>query len=91
MRARRTWFSRAGSPTRHCSQKIENDAEAFIRSYVTKRNRNSDAAIAAVASSHSYTAEEALNQHLIDLIAANDAQLLDALTGDRSRVWTAAS
>ena len=34
-----------------------------------KRNRNADAAMAAVASSHSYTAEEALNQHLIDLIA----------------------
>ena len=50
-------------------QKMENDAEAFLRSYVTRRDRNTDAAIAAVASSHSYTAEEALTQHLIDLIA----------------------
>lgn len=70
-----------GKPNETLSQKIENDAEAFMRSYVTKHNRNSDAAIAAVASSHSYTAEEALNQHLIDLIAADDAQLLDAIDG----------
>ena len=32
-------------------------------------------------SSHSYTAEEALNQHLIDLIANSDAELLNALNG----------
>jgi membrane-bound serine protease (ClpP class) len=63
------------------SQKVENDAEAFLRSYVARRNRNVDAAVAAAASSHSYTAEEALNQHLIDLIANNDAALLAALDG----------
>ena len=70
-----------GKPDETLSQKIENDAEAFMRSYVAKRNRNTDAAIAAVASSHSYTAEEALNQHLIDVIAANDTQLLDSIDG----------
>ncbi len=70
-----------GKPDETLSQKIENDAEAFLRSYVTKHNRNSDAAIAAVASSHSYTAEEALNQHLIDVIAADEAQLLDIIDG----------
>jgi membrane-bound serine protease (ClpP class) len=63
------------------SQKIENDAEAFLRSYVTQRNRNADAAQAAVQASHSYTAGEALNQHLIDLIAANDSELLSTLDG----------
>ena len=62
-------------------QKIENDAEAFLRSYVTKRNRNAEAAEAAVHSSHSYTAQEALDQHLIDLTAANDWELLRALDG----------
>ena len=70
-----------GKPDDVLSQKVENDAEAFLRSYVAKRNRNTEAAIAAVASSHSYTAEEALNQHLIDVIAPNDAQLLDAVDG----------
>jgi membrane-bound serine protease (ClpP class) len=62
-------------------QKIENDSEALLRSYVAKRGRNATAATAAAASSHSYTAEEALDQHLIDLIANNDAQLLAALDG----------
>jgi len=70
-----------GKPDETLSQKVENDAEAFMRSYVMKHNRNTDAAIAAVASSHSYTAEEAMNQHLIDLIAADEAQLLDAIDG----------
>jgi membrane-bound serine protease (ClpP class) len=68
-------------PDATMSQKIENDAEAFLRSYVTKRGRNAEAAEAAVHSSHSYTAQEALDQHLIDLIAANDTQLLAALDG----------
>jgi membrane-bound serine protease (ClpP class) len=70
-----------GQPDATMSQKIENDTEAFLRSYVTKRNRNADAALAAVQSSHSYTADEALDQHLIDLIASSDAQLLATLDG----------
>ncbi len=70
-----------GKPDDTEMQKVENDAEAFLRSYVKPRNRNQDAAVAAVASSHSYTAEEALAQHLIDLIAKSDADLLAALNG----------
>lgn len=70
-----------GKPDDTEMQKVENDAEAFLRSYVTRRNRNKDAAIAAVASSHSYTAEEALSQHLIDLTAKNDWDLIAALNG----------
>jgi membrane-bound serine protease (ClpP class) len=68
-------------PDETMNQKIENDAEAFLRSYVTKRNRNAEAAEAAVHSSHSYTAQEALDQHLIDLIAPNETQLLAGLNG----------
>ena len=70
-----------GQPDATMSQKIENDAEAFLRSYVTRRGRNAEAATAAVQSSHSYTAEEALNQHLIDLVQSNDFALLAALDG----------
>jgi membrane-bound serine protease (ClpP class) len=70
-----------GKPDDTEMKKVENDAEAFLRSYVKPRNRNVDAAVAAVASSHSYTAEEALAQHLIDLIAKNDADLLAQLNG----------
>jgi membrane-bound serine protease (ClpP class) len=70
-----------GKPDATEMQKVENDAEAFLRSYVTRRNRNAEAAAAAVESSHSYTAEEALNQHLIDLVSNSDAQLLGRLEG----------
>jgi membrane-bound serine protease (ClpP class) len=63
------------------SQKVENDAEALLRSYVGRRNRNLDAAIAAASTSHSYSAEEALSQHLIDLIANSDVALLNQLDG----------
>ena len=70
-----------GQPDDTMNQKIENDAEAFLRSYVTQRNRNAEAAEAAVHSSHSYTAQEALDQHLIDLIAPNDCGAARALDG----------
>ncbi len=70
-----------GKPDATEEAKVENDAEAFLRSYVTRRNRNSDAAVAAVKDSHSYTPEEALNQHLIDLVANSDAELLKTLDG----------
>src|SRR5271157_126238 len=68
-----------GKPDETMNQKIENDTEAFLRSYVSKRNRDAEAADAAVHSSHSYTHDEALAQHLIDLTASSDAELLAAL------------
>ncbi len=70
-----------GKPDDTMSQKIENDAEAFLRSYVMRRNRNPEAAQAAVHASHSYTAEEALTEHLIDLTASDETQLLADLDG----------
>ena len=70
-----------GKPDDVEAQKVENDAEAFMRSYVTKRGRSADAAQEAEKSSHSYTAEESLNQHLIDLIANSDADLLQKIDG----------
>jgi membrane-bound serine protease (ClpP class) len=70
-----------GKPDETLTQKVENDAEAFLRSYVGRRNRNVDAALAAVQTSKSYTAEEALDKHLIDLVASNSTELLAALNG----------
>jgi membrane-bound serine protease (ClpP class) len=74
-------FALFGKPDDTMMQKVENDAEALLRSYVSKRNRNAEAAEAAAASSHSYTVQEALDQHLIDLIASNDWELLRNLDG----------
>jgi membrane-bound serine protease (ClpP class) len=63
------------------SQKVENDAAAYIRSISAKRGRNSELAETTVRQSKSYTEREALDQHLVDLIAANESQLLAALDG----------
>lgn len=70
-----------GTPDDTMKQKMENDAAAFLRSYTARRGRNVEAAEQAVRSSKSYSAEEALDAHLIDVIAANDKALLSALDG----------
>ncbi|MGA2118097.1 MAG: nodulation protein NfeD [Bryobacteraceae bacterium] len=61
--------------------KVENDAAAYLRSIVSKRGRNSQLAETAVRESHSFTEREALEQHLIDVVAANDNALMAALDG----------
>ena len=62
-------------------QKLENDATAFLRSYVARRNRNVNAAQDAVLNSKSYTESEAEKLKLIDVIAPSDTALLDAIDG----------
>jgi len=62
-------------------EKVENDAAAYLRSICEKRGRNSALAETAVRQSKSFTEREALDQHLIDLIAPNDRELLTALDG----------
>jgi len=62
-------------------EKILNDALAFLRSYVSVRGRNVDAAQEAVTHSKSYTADEALQLKLIDLEAPNETTLLNDLDG----------
>jgi membrane-bound serine protease (ClpP class) len=62
-------------------QKLENDAAAFLRSYVARRGRNVAAAEDAVRASKSYSDREALQLNLIDLIAADDATLLNTVDG----------
>jgi membrane-bound serine protease (ClpP class) len=72
-------------------QKVLNDALAFLRSYVSVRGRNVDAAQAAVSGSKSYTADEAQQQHLIDLIAPNESDLLNAIDGRTVKRFNGAS
>lgn len=62
-------------------QKLENDTTAFLRSYVSRRNRNTDAAQDAVLNSKSYTEREAEQLKLIDVIAPSNTALLDAVDG----------
>jgi len=60
---------------------VEQDASALLRSICSKRGRNSALAEKAVLESKSFTNQEALNEHLIDLEAANERDLLAKLDG----------
>jgi membrane-bound serine protease (ClpP class) len=62
-------------------EKVENDAAAYMRSICSKRGRNSALAETAVLQSKSFTEREALDQHLIDLVAPGEQALLAALNG----------
>jgi membrane-bound serine protease (ClpP class) len=62
-------------------QKLENDTAAFLRSYVARRGRNVAAAEDAVRASKSYSDQEALQLKLIDLVAPDDATLLNTIDG----------
>ena len=61
--------------------KLENDAAALMRTITLHRARNQQAAEKTVRESSSYTDTEALDQHLIDLIAADPAALIHQLEG----------
>ncbi|HEV2425675.1 MAG TPA: nodulation protein NfeD [Terriglobia bacterium] len=61
--------------------KIENDAAAYIRSLAGKRGRNAPLAEQGVRQSKSFTDTEALNDHLIDLVANSPQELLKSLDG----------
>jgi membrane-bound serine protease (ClpP class) len=62
-------------------EKLENDAAALMRSVAARRGRNVDVAESTVRQSKSFTEQEALSQHLIDYVAANDDELLRQIDG----------
>jgi membrane-bound serine protease (ClpP class) len=80
-----------GSADDVMKEKILNDALAFLRSYVSVRQRNVDAAQAAVTGSKSYTATEAQQLHLIDLIAPSETDLLNTIDGRTVKRFNGAS
>jgi membrane-bound serine protease (ClpP class) len=55
--------------------KVENDSAAFMRSFVGPRGRNVPLAESAVRESKSWTDQEALQQHLIDIVAKDQDDL----------------
>jgi membrane-bound serine protease (ClpP class) len=61
--------------------KVENDASAWLRSTVEKRGRNVQLAETTIREASSFTEKEALDRHLIDLIAPGEQKLLEALDG----------
>lgn len=62
-------------------EKVTNDALANLRAIVSQRERNYDMAEKGVLESQSYTAQEALEGGLIDLIVKDEAELLRELHG----------
>ncbi len=62
-------------------QKLANDMTAFLRSYAATRKRNLGPAQDAVVNSKSYSASEALQLHLVDLVEPDVPSLLHALDG----------
>ena len=67
-------------------RKVMNDAIAYIRGLAEAHGRNADWAEDAVRNAATLTATEALELNVIDLIAANQAELLAAVNGREVRV-----
>ncbi len=70
-----------GKMDEEMTKKVTQDAEAYIRGKVERRGRNVEMAEKAVAESRSFTEKEALDLHLIDLIAKDVPDLLRQLDG----------
>ena len=68
-------------PDEVMKEKVANDAAAYLRSIVSKRKRNVEAAEKGVTESKSYADGEALQAGLIDLVAKDRAELLQKLDG----------
>jgi membrane-bound serine protease (ClpP class) len=62
-------------------KKINNDATAFLRSFTEKRGRNPQLAETAVTDAKAFSEREALDGHLIDLVATNTTELLQKMNG----------
>jgi membrane-bound serine protease (ClpP class) len=61
--------------------KIENDSSAWLRSIVIKRGHNPDLAEQTIRESKAFTDREALDDHLVDFIEADQGRLLADLDG----------
>ncbi|MGA8598082.1 MAG: nodulation protein NfeD, partial [Bryobacteraceae bacterium] len=62
-------------------KKVENDAAASLRSFVSKRGRNAVLAEKTIFEAKSFTDREALENKLIDLTAPDERHLLALLNG----------
>lgn len=70
------------------TDKVTNDAAAFIRTIAEKRNRNVEWAQQAVINSVSITESEALQQKVVDIVASSLQDLLDQIHGKQVVVST---
>lgn len=76
----------AKEPPSASERKAVNDAVAYIRGLAQLRGRNADWGESAVRHAASLSAQEALSQHVIDLIAQDVPDLLRQLDGRRVQI-----
>jgi membrane-bound serine protease (ClpP class) len=77
-----------GQAGKTLAEKITSNATAFLRGIAGKRNRNVEEAEKGIVDSKSFTDMEALNAHLIDFIAKDEADLLNKLQGYKVRLFS---
>ncbi|MDA8124757.1 MAG: nodulation protein NfeD [Deltaproteobacteria bacterium] len=70
-----------GGMDKTMSEKVENDAVAYVRGIAAQRERNADWVEKAVRKSESIPAEEALRLKVIDLVASDTEALLRQIEG----------
>lgn len=68
-------------PENNISQKIINDASAYMRTLANRQDRNADTAVTAITEGSSFTADEALINGLIELVADSLPDLLATADG----------
>lgn len=62
-------------------KKVESDTAAWLRSVAGRRGRNSALAESTVLNARSFTEKEALENHLVEVVARDEADLLRQLDG----------
>jgi membrane-bound serine protease (ClpP class) len=70
-----------GGPSEEMVDKATSDLAAMMRAFAEHRGRNAELAVKAVTESLSFTAEEALESDLIEIVAPSLDRLLDELDG----------
>lgn len=74
------------APETAMERKVLNDAIAYIRGLADAHGRNADWAEDAVVNAATLTAASALEQNVIDIVADNEAALLQAINGREVKV-----
>lgn len=74
-----------GKPDEVMAKKIESDAAAYLRSFVSKRGRNAAMAEKGVVESKSFTETEALKEGLIDAVAKDIDEIIERFDGKTVR------